>query len=339
MEPEVHKLSNKFLRKNEIFGIDDKRKYYLSYAADPNLFLWLKNRKIQSNLTPYVIESPSIYFRKIKSGSVNNIDKLKQFSFPDIHAICTKKNASEYVIELLDMYSQNMKSLFNTSWYLKLTVSDDFYNLHPNHINGISSFFNEQNIEVKITKLSEERYFSYKLGLFVSAGYSEIMIYNVQWDQTNSALFNISLLDTEEPPVIIHSTFAGAINRVYPAAIGQILKNEQSRYLPVNIAPYQVGIISANTTKLQKIVGVCSTHNIRCLVLENISFKSSQKKIKDRWIPYTVIIPEDQKQKYKIFNNATQTKIENLESLLQEILNQEIAADEKSLYNQLELPF
>src|SRR3990167_10299832 len=77
-------LTHKFEKNNEILHLDEEN-MALSYGPDPNCFLWLSNKKLNANRLPYAIEVPSVFIRKTKSGGLNGLDKVRQFSFPGIY--------------------------------------------------------------------------------------------------------------------------------------------------------------------------------------------------------------------------------------------------------------
>lgn len=316
----IKQLIQLFNQKNEIFHLQSDQ-LALSYSPDPNLLLWLADKKLKSCQLPYTIETLSIFLRKNKAGGLNGLDRLRQFSFPGVFTLTRKKEAEKTVIFFLTMASNVMNIIFENNWKTKISTTYEYYRQNKMHFDTIAKVTGK---EMEFTFIEKQiRYFTYKLGLYANASYSDLMIFNLQWDNTNPLLFNITS-DCSDDVVIIHSTFAGAVNRVFPALIGNGLEKGIKIFLPV-VAPYQIGIIfnenDKNKSIINKLINLCKKNNFRYYLADKSSFNTQVAKIDQHWIPYLIIIPPDATsfEDIKIFDR-TQNKIRISLSMLMNAL-------------------
>jgi len=338
--PHIQKLIHQFDKRDEIFHMRDEP-LALSYSPDPNLLLWLANKKIAKHHLPYAIETHSIFLRKIKSGGINGIDRVRQFAFPGIFMLNAKQEAGDNVWLFLKLASQIMNNLFHDRWKTKITVCENFYHQNKNHFDGIETATG-QRVEIKFVS-EQTRYFAYKLGLYANAGYADLMIFNLQWDNTNPGIFNIST--DQDELIILHATLAGAINRVYPALIAQGLEKKVNVFSPL-VAPYQVGVVfdknNQNKAVIQSLSDIFEEKNIRHYHAKAKKFHDKVAEVDQLWAPYIIIVPSDANcfDHLKIFDRTQNKARISFPSLVEKLCS--IATTDYALFhNQAdnELPF
>lgn len=86
------------------------------------------------------------------------------------------------------------------------------------------------------------QYFALKGGIDVHCGAGPLMLFNFQWDDTNSERFDFRTTDGEAVTVI-HSTLAGGWPKVLPAVVGQALSGWTPREMPVGLTPDPVTVL------------------------------------------------------------------------------------------------
>lgn len=286
-------LTHKFEKNNEIFHLNEEH-MAISYGPDPNCLLWLSNKKLNANMLPYAIEVPSVFIRKTKSGGLNGLDKVRQFSFPGIYILTKLSEAETSVLGFLEHATSVMNLIFGNTWKVKITTNQLFYKDNKEHFNAIEKTTGHA---VELTLHSEQtRYFAYKLGLYADAIYDDLMIFNLQWDNTNANLFNIKINSDKDELMIIHATLAGAINRIYPALIANALASGICVFDPL-VSPYHVGIAfnenNQNKFVIDLLFGLLEKSNIRHYTPKKTSFKNNVAMIDQLWIPYLIIVPAD----------------------------------------------
>ncbi len=312
----IQQLIHLFNQRNEIFHLQNDQ-LSLSYSPDPNLLLWLADKRLKSCQLPYAIETLSIFLRKNKTGSLNGLDRLRQFSFPGVFTLARKAEAEKTAIFFINMVSHVMNIIFGNNWKTKINTTHDFYHQNKMHFDAIAEATGK---EIEFTFIEKQtRYFAYKLGLYANACYSDLMIFNLQWDNSNPSLFNITS-DCGDEIIIIHSTLAGAVNRVFPALIGKGLETGIKIFSPV-MAPYQIGIVFDENTQNKAVINslIClfKKNNFRYYLANKSNFNAQVAQIDQHWIPYLIIIPSGATsfEDVKIFDR-TQNKVRiNLSTL------------------------
>ncbi|MCX7121725.1 MAG: hypothetical protein NTZ67_08170 [Gammaproteobacteria bacterium] len=287
----IKDLTHKFDSRNEIFHLLDY-KFALSYSPDPNLLLWLSNKQLKRAKLPYAIETSSIFLRKIKSGGINGLDKVRQFSFPGVFTLTSEKNTEESVFSFLKESSFLMNAIFGKFWKTKITTTNAFYQDRKEHFDAIEQL---TGAVVELTFIEKQNhYFSYKLGLYADASYSDLMIFNLQWDNSNAKLFNITI-DEKDTLVILHATLAGAVNRVFPALIGNGLERKNSIFPPL-VAPYHIGVVHDDDTTdknfVNSIINFFNDNYFRYFFPGKMNFNAKIAEIDKFWIPYLIIVPK-----------------------------------------------
>ena len=200
-----------------------------------------------------------------------------------------------------------MNLIFGNTWKVKITTNKLFYNENKKHFNEIEKTTGQI---VELTLHTEQtRYFAYKLGLYADAVYDDLMIFNLQWDNTNANLFNMKVNSDKDELMIIHATLAGAINRVYPALIANALTRDTRVFDPL-VSPYHVGIAfnknNQNKSIVDMLFGLLEKSHIRHYTPQKTGFKNTVTMIDQLWIPYLIIIPADAKSldDIKIFDRT-----------------------------------
>ncbi len=338
---DIKKLINQFDARGEVFHLRDDN-LALSYSPDPNLLLWLSNKEIKSAQLPYAIETLSIFLRRTKSGGLNGIDRVRQFAFPGVFVLSSIIDAEKNVLLFLNQAAKIMDMVFARSWKLKITTHKAFYESHVEHFQTIEKTVG---MKAEITIVDNQtRYFAYKLGLYADGSYADLMIFNLQWDNSNPKQFNI-VLDSGEDLMIMHSTLAGAINRVYPALIGKGIANNLPIFPPL-VAPYQIGIIyqenDMNKSLISSLIDVCKKKYFRYFIPDDINFNKKIASADNFWIPYLIIVPRDATtlEELKIFDR-TNGKMQMSFTELQEYLTSLITTHSALVHHNpiRELPF
>lgn len=291
----LNSLTEHFEKEKKIFFVDEspdeKGKLRLSYAADPGLFSWLTDRCIHNKSLPYCIYSPLEGFRKSKSGELKIMANFNSYRIPDFHLLTTQNDSIHQYIKCTKLSSKGMRNWFDNEW-IHLLETDETSILELGDI--ISNLVKSANqfTLVKIAK-KKPRYFSIKSGFMVSAGFTNIMFYNLQLDNTNGKRFNIKT-GSDDYINIIHGTVAGSWPKILPVSIGRGLDGDQAKALPIEISPVQITllpILEKHISSAKKIVNLLQQYNLRTDIdIRMIPLKQRISSIKKRWQACYVVI-------------------------------------------------
>lgn len=204
-------------------------RWRLAYAADPMLFAWLSGRTLARSALPYTIHTQSRFIRHFQSGELNGLDKVRQFSFPELHTFLPAAQMAERYVWHTRLAASGMDALFGNGWVQRLELEASLVEERPSLVAELAAAVPVPTIVHTVPrKLS---YYRMKTMLMADAGYRALMLYNLQWDEVNGRRFGISL-DDGQPCAILHGSLAGGISRLLPCLLGQALQGTGPRAIP-----------------------------------------------------------------------------------------------------------
>lgn len=208
----------------------------LSYAADPNLFAWLSGQTLATAGLPYAIYSPQQVFRKLQSGEIS-VQRVRQFRVPDIHILTTPDDAAARYLHALELAADGTDFWFGPDYAHVMdsvigTRHDDdgFYRDAAKSARGITI----------VRRMSgHSKYYSQKTAVLVYGGYDNVMLYNIQLDETNAPRFGVTT-DDGQHPTVIHACAAMAGSRVLPLVLGRGVAGVTPQIIPPELDTTQV---------------------------------------------------------------------------------------------------
>jgi threonyl-tRNA synthetase len=310
---ELNQLTHSYDSDARIFAVESKNENLrLAYAADPGLFLWLKNKMFKKGSLPYSISTELNVFRKYKSGELGGFPTLREFPMPDIHIICNKSDALNLMCSNLNFASKKMQRFFNGTWIFSMDIVEELLEEIPHLLSDVCKAVNSICV---INVLKEKpRYYSIKTVFMMDAGERSIMNYNMQWDEVNPQRFNISS-EEGEPLVVLHGTLMHSWYKILPVYINKHLTYQTNELLPVCFSPVQVALIPLNQEHYkvaEKIKNDFNRLGIRGQVIKlEKTLSKTLSKIKKRFIPYFLVVGDSEirNDEYFIKNISTQEKI------------------------------
>jgi threonyl-tRNA synthetase len=241
-------LTETFEQQNRMFKLTGSdQELRLAYAADPGLLSFLRGRQLDSTKLPYVIYSPMPVFKRYLSGELG-ITSMRQYTLPDLHGLCSQSTAADLYVVLLKSASHSSQMLFGDDCAQFIELAPEMVTRDPALASKLAQAANQYTVARHLD--SQTRYFCVKGGINVYMGAGTIMLFNFQWDETNSDRFNIRLRDDPQGITIIHSTLAGAWPKVLPAFIGRALSGRTNRAVPIQYASEQVTLLPVRDSHL-----------------------------------------------------------------------------------------
>lgn len=290
----------------------------VSYAADPGLFLWLKNKKFRANSLPYAVYTYTQVYRRFKGGELGGFPRLREFPMPDLHIICNKKDAKDLYLENVKIAAENMRFLLGEDWTFSIDITPHLLSRLDGFIQDICKAIKKHCV---VNILSDKpRYYDIKSVFMMDAGDCAIMNYNMQWDEENPKRFNISSEEDHEL-VILHGTLMHSWYKILPVFINRVLTGKDEGLLPYHVSPLQISILPTSEDYIEIAENLREkliSNNIRTAILagkKNISkaIKLSHKNL----IPYFIVIGGEEAASKKFYvTSAANNQVQELNEFI-----------------------
>lgn len=288
---DIAELTADYERQGRIIPVARETDRRLAYAADPGLLSWLRGRTILAQRLPYLIYSPMPAFRHRLSGETDLLT-LNQYTLPDLHALCTRKDAPAVYLRLLEESAATCQLIFGETAAQFLEISPD---MHGDHSEFASEAARTGRLFTIVRYLKKRtRYFSLKGGIDVHCGSAPVMIFNFQWDDVNAVRFGITT-DTGEALVIVHSTLMGGWPKVLPVFAGRALMGWADKIVPVGFAPDAVVVLPVNGSFTP--VASEKASRLRAMGIPAVLGEGDRRtvgsrvgQVRERWCPYVAVV-------------------------------------------------
>ncbi|MDD1704034.1 MAG: threonine--tRNA ligase [Methanoregula sp.] len=278
----------------------NNREMMLRFAACFGMFSIMRDMHISPNNLPMKMYELSTYsFRHEQKGEVIGLKRLRAFTMPDMHSLCTDMpEALKCFEEQLAMGWQTGRD-FETKLVAAFRCTKDFYAQHEAWVKKIVK---DGDCPMLIEILSDRvHYWIAKIDLAAIDGQMRpIENPTVQIDVESSARFNIKY-HTEDGtvvhPPILHCSPTGSVERVI-CAILENISTQTVPALPTWLSPVQVRVVPVAERHGAFAAEVCDAINaarIRCDLDDRE--ESVGKKVREAgmdWVPYVIVVGDDE---------------------------------------------
>lgn len=288
----------------------------LRYACCFGAFRILSDTFLTWKNLPLAIYELSTYsFRLEKRGEVVGLKRLRGFTMPDMHTICTDVEQSMQEFDsLINMCAQTGEDL-EINYEAIMRVTADF-------LEGNKKWVFESAGKVGKPVLLEilpkrKHYWICKMD-FAAIDYLGRPIENptIQIDVESGERFKITYINSkeeEETPIIIHCSPTGSIERV----IGALLENsaiqaeKKPPMLPVWLSPTQVRILPIAERHLDFALNLADEFKDEQIRVDvDDRHETVGKKIRNsagEWVPYVLVIGDKELESGQIMVNIRET--------------------------------
>jgi threonyl-tRNA synthetase len=238
---EIEELTRGYERDGRMFslGPPDEGKR-LSYAADPGLFNWLKGRVLAPERLPFTISSPLMAMRRWKSGELGDLDHLRQYPLSDLHILVTAADALPSYLFNTSLGAEGARFWAGEDWAVFADITAEFLGRVPGLGGAIARAAKKWTL-VRVYP-NAPRYYAMRSGIVLDAGYADVMLYNMQWDEENPQRFQIGVADGQ-PLVVLHGNMATGWPLLLPVLLGRAMSRLAPLGFPVEVAPVQVCVL------------------------------------------------------------------------------------------------
>ena len=305
--PSLKSYMNRFPARQYLIQ-SDKRNFFLRFAACFGQFLIAHDATLSyRNLPLRLYELTRYSFRREQHGELTGLRRLRAFTMPDCHALCTDigQAMDEFKVRFeLCLDTQKKIGLEKESFELAVRVTKDFYQKNKAFVENLVKKFGKP----ALIEMWEERFFYFVLKYelnFVDSMDKASALSTDQIDIENGERYDIKYVDKEgkkHHPLILHCSPTGAIERVIYALLENAHFRQQTGkkpFLPLWLAPTQVRIIPVSLehhlSVAKKLAEELKDENIRADVDDNE--QSVGKRIRNaeqEWVSYILVVGDNE---------------------------------------------
>jgi threonyl-tRNA synthetase len=300
--PTLSKYLARFPARQYTIESDDKR-YFLRFAACFGQFLIAHDATLSYRSLPLRLYEMTRYsFRREKSGELAGLRRLRAFTMPDVHAICTgfEQAMREYKrrFELCVSTIEGI-GLSKGDIEVAVRVTRDFYEENKDFIHYLVSEMGKP----VLVEMWDERIFYFVLKYefnFVDALDKASCLSTDQVDVENGERYDINFTDSDgsqKHPVILHCSPSGAIERIIYALLEKAAMAKEAGgtpALPMWLSPTQIRIIPISEKHLDHCVKLADRFEEKQIRVDvDDRSESMGKKIREaerEWVPYIIVV-------------------------------------------------
>jgi threonyl-tRNA synthetase len=290
--------------------IADKKNLFLRFAACFGQFLMSHDMTISyKNLPLKMIELTRYSFRKEQRGELVGLRRLRAFTMPDMHTLCTDMGGA--TSEFRDQYDMCINTLETIGLTLKdyevaIRFTRDFYEKNTEFIQGLVKRAGKP----VVIEMWDQRFFYFVLKFefnFIDSLDKASALSTVQIDVENAERYDITYVDqdgSKKYPTILHCSPSGAIERcIYALLEKEFMESEKGKVpmLPVWLSPTQVRVISLSDRHSEYCRDLADRLKPYRVDIDDRE-ETVSKKVRDagkEWIPYVVTIGDAEMGKEK----------------------------------------
>jgi threonyl-tRNA synthetase len=242
-------------------------------------------------------------FRREKSGELVGLRRLRAFTMPDCHAMCSDLDqAKKEFIVRFDLCTKNMRDgleFSNKDYELGVRFTKDFYEKNKSFIVSLVKRFKRPALIELLPKRYSYWILKYEFN-FVDNLDKASALSTDQIDIENAERYDISYKDEEgkkKRPLILHCSPSGSIERCVYALLEKAYREQQegkAPILPLWLAPTQVRVIPVSdkfVTQAEKIAQILEQNCIRADVDDRpLTMQKKVREAETEWINYVLVI-------------------------------------------------
>jgi len=347
--PSLAKYLNRFPARQYLLESEDK-KYFMRFAACFGQFLMAHDATLSYRSLPLRLYELARYaFRREKSGELAGLRRLRAFTMPDVHALCTgfPQAMSEYKRRFrLCIETIEGVGLSKNDVELGIRVTKEFYDQNREFVQYLVKEFGKP----VLVEMWDTRIFYFVLKYefnFVDALGKAAALSTDQIDVENGERYDIKFTDSDgqkKHPVILHCSPSGAIERIIYALLEKAYMNKEAGgtpMLPMWLSPTQIRVIPLSEKHLDYCVKLSDRFEEKQIRVDvDDRSESMGKKIRDaerEWIPYIIVVGDKEMESGKVSVRVRGEKDQR--TLIAEAVAVEVKEKSKNMpYRKIPLP-
>lgn len=305
----LNEYLNRFPSRHYIVKSDDKD-FFLRFSADFGQFLLIGDTVISYKQMPFKFYELTRYsFRREKSGELVGLKRLRAFTMPDMHTICTNLGQAEEEFRRQFWLSKDVLSkigIGESRYETAIRFTQDFWKDNQGFIKDIVK-------ELKRPVLIEMwnyryAYFDPKFEFNIIDSLDKATaLSTVQIDHENGERYDMAYVDSQgkrRHPLVLHCSPSGAIERVIYALLEISALQDSKPHLPLWLSPTQVRLLPLSDKflgKCEEIAARIQARNIRADIDDTESTLGKRiMNAEEEWIPYICVIGQKEIDENKL---------------------------------------
>lgn len=311
------------------------RKVFLRFSACFGQFLMAHDANISYKQLPlWIYELTHYSFRVEQRGELTGLRRLRTFTMPDCHAFCAdEKQAKSELIRRLELSYNLQKEMGldpKQELELGLRLTKKFWENNEEFVQSLVKKWKKP----ALLEMWDEQffYFNFKYEFnFVDSLDKCSALTTDQIDVENGKRYGITYVDQKgdkKHPLILHLSPSGAVERVmYSLLEKAYLDHKQGKLpsIPLWLSPTQVRLVPVSNDKHLKYCEKLAEQINKEKIRVDIDDKEEGvgKKIRNagqEWIPYTIVIGDDEVKGKKKFIVRDREKNEDVKMELEKLI-------------------
>ena len=348
--PSLADYLNRFPARQYLLKTEDKE-LFLRFAACFGQFLMAHDAQFSYKQMPLKLYELTRYsFRREKSGEVVGLRRLRAFTMPDCHALCTDMEQAKK--EFMTRFNLCISvlgeiGLTKDDFEVAIRFTKDFYEENKEFIASLAGIYGKP----VLAEVWAERFFYFRLKWdfnFVDNQDKAAALSTDQIDVENAKRYEITYVDEKgekQYPLILHCSPSGAIERCVYALLEKAYKEQMkgtAPMLPLWLSPTQVRLIPMSEKFQDKVEEIAKEIESNCIRvdIDDRSF-TLQKRVREaeqEWVPYIVVVGQKEVDSsiLAIRDRAAAHKMQNMS--LDELIKKIKGKIEGKTYKPLPLP-
>ncbi|MBW2983146.1 threonine--tRNA ligase [Candidatus Woesearchaeota archaeon] len=283
----------------------DKDTYFLRFAACFGQFLTAHDATISYKHLPLKLYELTRYsFRHEQRGELTGLRRLRAFTMPDVHALCSdlEQAMAEYKVRFgLSLSTLESIGFSRDDFEMALRVTKAFYEENKDFVQYLVKTMGKP----ILVEMWDERKFYFVLKYefnFVDANKKASALSTDQIDIENGERYDMRFMNekgsSEVVPYVLHCSPSGAIERVMYALLERTWfqeKRGETPRLPLWLSPTQVRFIPVNPERhlerCEELAERLHSSQVRVDIADE--HETIGKRIRDaskEWVPYIVVV-------------------------------------------------
>ncbi|MGC9205345.1 MAG: threonine--tRNA ligase [Candidatus Micrarchaeia archaeon] len=301
--PALKEYLDRFPARHYIVKSDDKD-FFLRFSADFGQFLIMHDATISYKQLPFRFYELTRYsFRREKSGEVVGLKRLRAFTMPDMHTLCTDLEQAKKEFKNQFRFSKEMLSEIGIApqqYEAAIRFTQDFWKENSAFIKSIVS---EELRKPALIEMWNFRYayFDPKFEFNVVDSMDKATaLSTVQVDHENGKRYEMTYVNSEGKkayPILLHCSPSGAIERVMYALLELAAMDERKGIvpsLPLWLSPTQVRLLPISDKHAEKCIEIANKLRESGIRVDiDDTSNTLDKKIlnaEQSWIPYICVV-------------------------------------------------
>ncbi|MGC8662422.1 MAG: threonine--tRNA ligase [Candidatus Micrarchaeia archaeon] len=333
--PALKEYLRRFPARHYIVKSDDKD-FFLRFSADFGQFLIMHDATISYKQLPFKFYELTRYsFRREKSGEVMGLKRLRSFTMPDMHTLCTDLEQAKAEFKNQFKFSQEILSgigIGYEKYEAAIRFTKGFWEENEDFIKSIVKDMLKKPALIEMWDF-RYAYFDPKFEFnIIDTMDKATALSTVQVDHENGKRYDIAYVDKEgkkEYPILLHCSPSGAIERVIYALLEFAAIDEKKGIvpsLPLWISPIQARLLPISDKHVEKCIEMAKKlKGMGIRVDVDDTANTLDKKVlnaEQSWIPYICIVGDKEISSNKLsvrFRSEKNKKEISMNELAEEI--------------------